>query len=86
MPPKLKVRDFTIRDVTAGRNLKVMLKRLDPGRQLGEADTTYYLMRKGAFGDDAAAREDMRILAEKYGLRDISQAVEESAKPVPRGS
>ncbi|UUZ46581.1 hypothetical protein LP420_21920 [Massilia sp. B-10] len=48
MPPKLKVRDFTIRDVTAGRNLKVMLKRLDPGRQLGEADTTYYLMRKGA--------------------------------------
>jgi hypothetical protein len=79
VPPKLKVRDFTIRDVTAGRNVKVMLKRIDPGQQLGEPDTTYFLMRKGAFADDAAAREDMRILAEKYGLRDISQAVEESA-------
>ncbi|SHH67009.1 hypothetical protein [Massilia sp. CF038] len=79
VPPKLKAKDFTIRDVTANRNLKVMLKHLDPGDQLGEPDITYYLMRKGAFGDDVAPREDMRILAEKYGLRDISHAVDDSA-------
>jgi len=79
VPPKLKVKDFTIRDVTTGRSLKVMLKRLDPSRQLGEADTASYLLRKGAFGDDPIPREDMRTLAEKYGLRDISQAVVDSA-------
>ncbi len=78
VPPKLKAKDFTIRDVTANRNLKVMLKRLDPGNQLGDTDPTYYLMRKGAFGDDTP-REDMRILAEKYGLRDISNAVDDSS-------
>lgn len=78
VPPKLKVKDFTIRDVTAGRSVKVMLKHLDPGDQLGDADINYYLMRKGAFTDDIVPHEDMRILAEKYGLRDISQAVDES--------
>jgi hypothetical protein len=77
-PPKLRAKDFVIRDLTTGRVLKTKLTRLDVDAQLGDPAPSYFLIRKGAMTDEPAVVDDVRILADKHGLRDISAAVRDA--------
>jgi hypothetical protein len=80
IPPKLKAKDFVIRDQTTGRVLKTKLTRIDVDVQLGDASRSYFLLRKGAIAPEEPALTDNAILlAEKHGLRDISAAVRDAA-------
>lgn len=78
-PPKLMAREFSIRDLTVNRALKTKLTRLDIDIQLGDPSPSYFLIRKGAMADEPAHVDDVRILADKHGLRDISAAVRDAA-------
>jgi hypothetical protein len=78
-PPKLMAREFIIRDLTVNRTLKAKLTRLDIDMQLGDPSPSYFLIRKGAMADEPAHVDDVRILADKHGLRDISAAVRDAA-------
>jgi len=77
-PPKLVAREFIIRDLTVNRVLKAKLTRLDLDIQLGDPSPSYFLIRKGAMADEPAHVDDVRILADKHGLRDISAAVRDA--------
>lgn len=78
-PPKLMAREFIIRDLTVNRVLKTKLTRLDLDLQLGDPSPSYFLIRKGAMTDEPARVDDVRLLADKHGLRDISAAVRDAA-------
>ena len=78
-PPKVKAKDFVIRDLSNGRIVKTKIKRLDIDSQLGETQRAYFLLRKGAMGaDEPAVTKDVLLLAEQQGLRDISAAVRDA--------